>query len=271
MNHRIAFVGGGNMARAILGGLLQRGIPAEVFDVVDPSDAARDCIKREFGIHAVASADKSLEFADTVVWAVKPQTFRQAALAAVPYVGGALHLSIAAGIRSDAISAWLGSQRIVRAMPNTVALIGAGVSGLYARAEVSAADRHQIESILSTTGDLFWCAQEEQLDAVTAISGCGPGYVFYFMEAMATAAAEMGLPADMAHRLTLATFAGAGTLARSSGESPETLRRQVTSEGGATHAAITLMEERGVCAHFIEAMHAAKARTVALGETYGTA
>ena len=187
MNERIAFIGGGNMASAIISGLIKQGHAATQIDVLEPLAEARDKLLASFGITAQAQAGAFLSAASMVVWAVKPQAFKEAALAVAAHTAQALHLSVAAGIRSDSIAAWLGSQRIVRAMPNTPALIGQGISGLFARASVSSADKALIEQVMATTGESFWLDAEEQLDAVTALSGSGPAYVFYFMEAMTMA------------------------------------------------------------------------------------
>jgi pyrroline-5-carboxylate reductase len=200
---------------------------------------------------------------------VKPQTFNDAATQARAHTGGALHLSVAAVIRSDSIAGWLGSQRIVRSMPNTPALIGKGITDLYARPGVSASDQAQAEHVIATTGDWVWVSDEAQLDAVTALSGSGPAYVFFFLEAMTQAGQEMGLSREQAYRLAVGTFSGAAELARASEESPEVLRQRVTSKGGTTHAAITSMEQDGVQALFIKALHAAGRRARELGDEFG--
>jgi pyrroline-5-carboxylate reductase len=199
MNERIAFIGGGNMASAIISGLLKQGHAAQHIHVIEPAAEARDKLQSTLGITAQAQADASLASASLVIWAVKPQTFKEAALAAAAHTAQALHLSVAAGIRSDSIATWLGSERIVRAMPNTPALIGQGISGLFARASVSSADKALVEQVMATTGESLWLDAEEQLDAVTALSGSGPAYVFYFMEAMTMAGVEMGLSREQAH------------------------------------------------------------------------
>ncbi|GAB4398671.1 MAG: pyrroline-5-carboxylate reductase [Rhodoferax sp.] len=268
MNPRIAFIGGGNMASAILGGLLRQGHEVNRLIVVDPDEPTRARHAAQ-GIVTLAQADATLADADVVVWAVKPQSFRQAATPVSEHTARALHLSVAAGIRSDSIAAWLGSQRIVRAMPNTPALIGQGISGLFARTGVSAQDRVTIERVLATTGSTIWLADEAQLDAVTALSGSGPAYVFYFLEAMTTAGAEMGLSREHAYQLSLATFRGASLLAEQSGEAPQVLRQRVTSKGGTTHAAIRSMEDNDMRALFIEAIYAARDRARTLGDDYG--
>lgn len=262
---RIAFIGGGNMASAILGGLVAAGRPADAFVVVEPFDEARARLKAGFGIEARPAADASLAGAGLFVWAVKPQSFAEAAAACRPWSATALHLSIMAGIRSAAIVAATGSERVVRVMPNTPALIGQGIAGLVASAAVSPAERADCEAVLAPTGSLIWLSREGDLDAVTAISGSGPAYVFYFIEAMIEAGTQMGLPAEHARRLAQETFAGAAALAMRSGESPQVLRERVTSKGGTTHAAITSLEADGVKAAFVKALHAARQRAAELG------
>jgi pyrroline-5-carboxylate reductase len=271
MNERIAFIGGGNMASAIISGLIKQGHSVQHVNVIEPLTEARDKLQASFGITAQAQADASLANANLVVWAVKPQTFQEAALAVAPHTAQALHLSVAAGIRSDSIAAWLGSERIVRAMPNTPALIGQGISGLFARASVSSADKALVEQVMATTGESLWLDTEEQLDAVTALSGSGPAYVFYFMEAMTMAGVEMGLSREQAHQLAVSTFAGASTLAKTSTEPPQVLRQRVTSKGGTTFAAIASMEENDVRALFIDALYAARERAKELGDEFGAA
>jgi pyrroline-5-carboxylate reductase len=204
-----------------------------------------------------------------VVWAVKPQTFKEAAAQARPHVGQALHLSVAAGIRSDSIAAWTGTERIVRSMPNTPALVGKGMTALYARPAVTAGDRARAEQVIATTGEHLWVAQEKDLDAVTALSGSGPAYVFYFLEAMTQAGTEMGLSAEQARRLAVGTFAGASALAGASDEPLQTLRERVTSKGGTTHAALASLENDAVKAAFVKALHAACKRATELGDEFG--
>ncbi len=173
----IAFIGGGNMASAILGGLIRQGVPATVFEVVEPLAEARERLARDFGIAAQAEASAALARCAVVVWAVKPQSFAQAAAPVRPFARQALHLSVAAGISSDSIARWLGTERVVRAMPNTPALVGLGMTGLFAR-PAAAADRALVEQVLAPTGELLWVAAESARDAVTAASGSGPADVF---------------------------------------------------------------------------------------------
>lgn len=265
---RIAFIGGGNMASAIIGGLVRQGLSPDRIAVVEPFAEARQRLAQAFGVAADAAAGPALQGAGVVVWAVKPQTFRDAAAQARPHLDGAIHLSVAAGIRSDSIAAWTGSERIVRAMPNTPALVGRGMTGLYARAAVHAADRAQVESVLATTGQLLWVSEERHLDAVTALSGSGPAYVFYFLEAMQQAGVEMGLSAEQARTLAVGTFDGAAALAGASPDPLATLRERVTSKGGTTHAAITALEAARVKASFVAALHAACRRADELGNEF---
>ncbi len=266
---RIGFIGGGNMAGAIIGGLIKRGLPARQIEVVEPFAEARDRLKAQHGVTAQELPGAALDHCALVVWAVKPQSFKEAALQTRFHTKHALHLSVAAGIRSDSIARWLASERIVRAMPNTPALIGKGMTGLFARDAVTAADRLLAERVIDTTGAHVWLTQESQLDAVTALSGSGPAYVFYFIEAMVQAGVDMGLSHEQAHQLAVGTFAGAAALARSSNEPPEILRQRVTSKGGTTHAAISAMEQDQVKNLFIRALHAARHRAEELGDEFG--
>jgi pyrroline-5-carboxylate reductase len=269
MNERIAFIGGGNMASAIIGGLLKQGYAPEHIEVVEPFAEARQLLLDKFKITAHERPGDFLSGIDRVVWAVKPQTFKEAALQVRPHARNALHLSVAAGIPSASIARWLDSDRVVRSMPNTPALIGMGITGLYARPGVSAGDRDWIEQVVATMGQFLWLEREEQLDAVTALSGSGPAYVFYFLEAMVTAGTEMGLSAEQAYKLALETFRGASALAHASTEAPEVLRQRVTSKGGTTHAAITSMEDSRMKALFGKALHAAERRARELGLEFG--
>jgi pyrroline-5-carboxylate reductase len=271
MNSSIVFIGGGNMASAIVGGLVKSGRNAVSIVVVDPGEAQRENLQRQYGVRTLPAADATLAQAQLVVWAVKPQSFRDAAKPCAPYVSQALHLSVMAGIRSDAIAAAAGTERVVRAMPNTPALIGRGVSGLFARDAVNEADRALVEDVLRPTGSTCWVAQERDLDAVTALSGSGPAYVFYFVEAMLQAAVEMGLSEQQGRELALATFAGATALAQQSADAPQVLRERVTSKGGTTYAAITTLEQANVKQAFVQALKAAQQRAKELGDEFGAA
>ena len=264
-----AFIGGGNMATAIVGGLRRRGRAAESIVVVDPNLAQREQLAANFGVRTLAAADASLRDAVTVVWAVKPQFFKAAAAPAAAHIAGALQLSVMAGIRSSAIAAATGADRVVRAMPNTPALIGQGISGLFARAGVDAAGKAEIEALLAPTGRVLWFDREADLDAVTALSGSGPAYVFFFAEAMVRAAVEMGLTPEQGRELALATFAGASALALGTTDALELLRERVTSKGGTTYAAITSMQAAHVDTAIAAALKAARDRAAELGDEFG--
>lgn len=264
-----AFIGGGNMATAILGGLIRSGTPAKNIWVVEPDDAARERLSTHFHVNVLPASNQELAAADLVVWAVKPQVFKEAALSSQAYTSDALHLSVAAGIGSDSIAQWLATDRVVRAMPNTPALIGKGMTALFPRKGVSQAERVQISQTLAATGELLWVDIESQLDAVTALSGSGPAYVFYFLEAMVDAGAALGLSREQAYALALGTFGGATALAAQSDESPAVLRQRVTSKGGTTYAAITSMERDQVKEKFMVAMSAACTRAAELGVEFG--
>ena len=269
-DEHIAFIGGGNMASAIIGGLLKRGLPASRIQVVEPFAEQRARLAQQFQVAVSASADASLESAALVVWAVKPQTFREAAEQSRAHTKAALHLSVAAGIRSDTIARWLGIERVIRAMPNTPALVGLGQTALFARPAARTADRQSVERVIRTTGEYLWLDREEQLDAVTALSGSGPAYVFYFIEAMIQAGTEMGLRREQAHQLAVGTFVGASALAQGAAEPPEILRERVTSKGGTTYAALMSMEIDGVKSKFMRAIHAARQRASELGDEFGS-
>jgi len=268
MTQTIAFIGGGNMANAIIGGLRKQNNHGPIL-VVEPFEAARAKLQHDFQITALPTASAALTQAALVVWAVKPQSFQEAAAQTNAYTQSALHLSVAAGIRTDSIANWLGTQHIIRCMPNTPALIGKGITGLFARAGVSAAQRAWATEVIGTTGETLWLEQEDLLDAVTALSGSGPAYVFFFLEAMVAAGVEMGLTQAQAYQLAVATFTGAGELAHASIDPPEVLRQRVTSKGGTTFAAITSMEQSGMKEHFIAALHAARTRAQELGAAFG--
>ena len=265
----IAFIGGGNMASAIIGGLVHQGLDTSRIEIVEPWAEARERLQQQFGITAQDAPGPALARCGVVVWAVKPQTFRDAAAQARAHSQHALHLSVAAGIRSDSIAQWLGSERIVRAMPNTPALVGKGMTGLFARTAVSAQERSLVEAVVATTGAYVWLGEESHLDAVTALSGSGPAYVFYFLEAMVQAGTGMGLTETQARQLAIGTFTGAAELASASTDPLALLRERVTSKGGTTYAALTSMEASGVKAAFVQAMQAAQTRAAELGDEFG--
>jgi pyrroline-5-carboxylate reductase len=263
----MAFIGGGNMAQAMLSGWLRQGVPAAQIHVVEPLAPTRQQLQQTHGVHCHASADTLPGDTRLLVWAIKPQVFEEVASPLAGRFGHALHLSVAAGVRSDSMARWLQSERIVRAMPNTPALVGLGQTGLFARAAVHAPERDHIEQLMQAIGQTIWVAQETLLDAVTAVSGSGPAYVFYFIEAMVSAGVRMGLSAEQAHQLVVGTFVGAAELARSSKDSPAVLRDKVTSKGGTTYAAISRMQSDGLADLIAAALQAAHQRSIELGDS----
>ena len=273
---KIGFLGGGNMAQALIGGLRAKHADA-TFVVVEPYEPARVALARlvaDATLHPTPSAD--LSSCDAVVIAVKPQVFREAITTAARWLDTPLVVSIAAGIRTREIARWLGAghadgstRPIVRAMPNTPALIGAGITGLFARPSVGDAARELAGTLLGAVGQTLWVEREEQLDAVTAVSGSGPAYVFAFIEALERGAIELGLAADDARRLAVATFTGASRLAAQSEEPISVLRERVTSKGGTTHAALTHMNASGCQAAIVAAIRKAAERSAELGDEFG--
>lgn len=266
---QIAFIGGGNMASAILGGLVRQGMAPARIRVVEPFAETRARLQQEFGVQVLETADASLAQADVVVWAVKPQQFEEATCPVAPHTGKALHLSVAAGIPASALTRWLGTERLVRAMPNTPALVGQGMTGLFAGAGASADDRAVIDALLAPTGQRMWLEQEALIDSLMAISGSGPAYVFYFIEALVRGGVELGLTAEQSKILAAQTFAGAAALVQGSSDAPEVLRQRVTSKGGTTHEAIVIMQQHGVEQAIVAAMHACAARGRELAEQFG--
>jgi pyrroline-5-carboxylate reductase len=267
---KITFIGGGNMATALVAGLAGKLVPATSIHVVDPNPEALQRLQSEYGVGTATEVDERVAGGEVIVLAVKPQQMRDVAAALQPHLGRQLVLSIAAGIRGADLSRWMkGYGAIVRCMPNTPALIQQGITGMVATAGVTASQKQAAESILRAVGQTVWLDDEALIDPVTAVSGSGPAYVFYFLEAMQQAAVEMGLSAEQGKQLALATFAGATSLAAQSTEPLEVLRQRVTSKGGTTHAAITSMEQAGVKQAIVAAMKAACARGRELGDELG--
>lgn len=262
---RVAFIGGGNMAGALIGGMLDAGFSASGIDVLE-IDAARraELVERhKVGVHPQPGA--WLNASEAVVLAVKPQQMREAAAAIAPHLQQPLVLSIAAGVRAASIAGWLATDRIVRAMPNMPALIRAGITAAVALPEVNAEQKSLAGKILGAVGDVIWLDDEAMLDAVTAISGSGPAYVFYFIEAMQAAAREMGLNDAHARALTVQTFIGAAQLAEQSPDSIDQLRARVTSKGGTTAAALEVLSANGVSDAIMRAIIVAQRRARELG------
>ncbi len=267
----VTFIGGGNMASALIGGLLQQGWAASSLRVVEVSADASKAIQRRFGVTAYANLQQGCAGNDIIILAVKPQQLREVALALKALLNSQLVISIAAGIRTRDLSRWLGSYaRVVRVMPNTPALVRAGISGLYAMPMVTQTEKQQAEAILAAVGSTLWLDSEEQMDAITAVSGSGPAYVFYFIEALQQAAKELGFDDDQAKKLALATFSGAVKLAEQ-GEDVQILRQRVTSKGGTTERALAIMEADQVREAIVRAIRAAAERSRELGDEFGKA
>lgn len=270
---KLAFIGGGNMAAALIGGLRQRGGAETQILVVERDAPRRELLERDFGVRTQAAVDLGLQDAQIVVLAVKPGDLRAVCealrAAAPPALSGALLLSIAAGIPSESIARWSGTQAVVRAMPNTPALIGQGITGLYARPQVSEAQRAAATRALAVIGDAFWMTEEAQLDVVTAISGSGPAYVFYFIEALQEAASRMGMEDGQARHFAVQTFVGAAQLALQSSEPIGRLRERVTSRGGTTAAALAQLEDRCVADAIVAAAYAALERSREMAQSLG--
>lgn len=266
----ITFIGGGNMASAMIGGLIKQGWTPASITVIEIAAAARAQLESRLKVRTAPAVDATALAADCIVLAVKPQQMREVAQALSAFLRAQLVITIAAGIRLVDLSRWLGGHpRIVRVMPNTPALALAGISALYAAPGVDAGDRTAAEQILGAVGATVWLDREQELDAVTAVSGSGPAYVFYFIEALERAASELGLGQDAARKLALETFAGAVKLACESGESPASLRARVTSKGGTTERAVLSLEADGVQDAIARAVRAAAERSRELGDELG--
>ncbi|MBB5017462.1 pyrroline-5-carboxylate reductase [Chitinivorax tropicus] len=266
----ITFIGGGNMATALIGGMLQQGFAAAGLTVVEPDPAKRDALQQQFGVQTQAAIETGLPACDVILIAVKPQSMKAVAQQLAPHLGKQLIISIAAGIQVNTLATWLGGYtQIVRVMPNTPALVRAGMSGLYAPPDVDTGHRAQAEQIMRAVGQVLWVAQETQIDAITAMSGSGPAYVFYFMEAMMAAGRALGFNDDDARKLTYATFEGAIKLALDSPDDAATLRAKVTSKGGTTEAALHAMEAAGVKQGIDKGIAAANHRGQELGAILG--
>ena len=272
MKKRIAFVGGGNMATCLIGGLIARGTQAATIVVAEPLAEQRARLERRFGVQTRATGTEALGEADIVVLAVKPQQMAAAArsISRAVAVRRPLVISIAAGIRLGDLARWLGPGiPLVRTMPNLPALIDAGVSALYAGDDVGAEARSDAEAVLSACGRTVWVPAEEQMDVVTAVSGTGPAYFFLLIEALQAAGVELGLDPAIARTLCIETAQGAGRMAAASEVTPAQLREQVTSKGGTTAAAMDVLEAAGLRAILARAVAAAARRSGELALVYG--
>ena len=270
---RIAFIGGGNMAAALIGGLLQDAPAGSRPSIVvsDPSEERRRTLAERLAIETTEDNHAALEGAQLVVLAVKPQMMREVAEdLADGLAAGQLVISIAAGIPLEALQGWLGGHRaVVRAMPNTPSMVGCGASGLFAAEAVSEEQRSDAESLMRAVGVVQWLEEESQIDEVTALSGSGPAYAFYLMESMQAAAEELGMASDTARLLTLETVFGAAKLALAADESPAELRRRVSSPGGTTEQAIRALDDAGVREAFARAVRASRDRSRELAAQIG--
>lgn len=271
-NVDIAFIGGGNMARSLIGGLIADGVkPARIW-VADPNPASLSDHQNHFGVRTTADNSQAARQAQVIVLAVKPQVAKAAAqsMAGVLRERPALVISVAAGIRISHLRDWLGEETaIVRCMPNTPALVGSGATALFANPHVTREQKDLAESILRAVGMTLWLDDEDLMDAVTALSGSGPAYFFLVMEAMEQAGVALGLPRQTARLLTLQTAFGAAKMALESTEDVAALRRRVTSPGGTTEQAIRVLEEHGLAAGFDQALRAARQRSIELASLFG--
>ncbi len=263
----IAFVGGGNMARSLIGGLITRGTDAARIRVAEPIEALREALAADFGVSVFANASHACADADLWLLAVKPQVMRSVceSLSDNTRLQQALVVSIAAGITAAQLQRWLGGAvAVIRAMPNTPALLGAGVTGLFASTQVDPAGRRRAEELLSSAGKTVWIADEARMDAVTAVSGSGPAYVFLLAEAMEAAARQQGLSDEAARILVLQTVLGAARMLTESDATPAELRTRVTSPNGTTQAAIEALQAGSFSALVANAVQAATERGRAL-------
>lgn len=264
---RIAFIGGGNMAGAILEECLTQGLEPSQCNVIELNEERRAFIEKQWQVQTQKLITSTIQGCELILLAVKPQQMKEVAEKLQPHLlHNPLIISIAAGIRLTSLSAWLGNySKVIRAMPNMAALIHKGITGLFASPTISPSEQQLAEKLLLSVGEVLWVKNETQLDAITAVSGSGPAYVFYFIEALEQAAENLGLSSEQAKKLALTTFEGAAHLAATSSESASTLREKVTSKGGTTEAALNYLEKMSVKQHFIEAVQVAEKRAKELG------
>lgn len=268
---KIAFIGGGNMARSLIGGIVESGVDAADIIVADPVSAICESLSNDFGILTATDNDHAVEHADIVVLAVKPQLMKTALSPLANQFSGKLIISIAAGVLSQDMASWAGSKNVavVRCMPNTPALLQCGATALYANDNVTANQKQQAQTVLSAVGEAAWVDKETQLDAITALSGSGPAYFFLLMESMVNAAEEMGLSTELAKRFAIQTALGAARMAGEGNDSPAQLRKNVTSPAGTTEAAINSFTNDKFSATVQRAMQAAEHRAKELGKELG--
>lgn len=270
MNASLGFIGGGNMARSLIGGLVARGIDAQRITVADPAASQLQALREQFGVNVTQSNAAAAQGADVVILAVKPQEMRSVVTElAASFTGAPLIISVAAGIRACDIQRWARGVPVVRCMPNRPALQGCGMTGLFATADVSEHRRALATELLSAVGATVWLEHEAQMDVVTAISGSGPAYFFLLIEMLEQTGVALGLPAEVSHRLAVETAYGSGLMAREASEPAATLRQQVTSKGGTTEAALQYLEAHDVRDIFAAAVTAAERRSAQLADEFG--
>jgi pyrroline-5-carboxylate reductase len=267
----ISFIGGGNMARALIGGLIAGGTPAHDLTVADPDASQIEALRQKYALCVAPDNDAAVRACDVVILTVKPQQVRTVVTGVTTALRAAqpLLISVAAGIRASDIQQWSGGIAVVRCMPNRPALQGCGITALHATADVPPARRELAERILGAVGETLWLEQEAQMDAVTAVSGSGPAYFFLLMEMLEQTGVTLGLSPAVSRRLAIATAYGAGCMAHAGDESPTTLREQVTSRGGTTEAALRVLESQNVRAIFAAAVTAAARRSAELARELG--
>jgi pyrroline-5-carboxylate reductase len=272
MTFPLSFIGGGNMARSLIGGLIARSVDPQRIVVADPAPAQLESLRTAFGVDVTPDNRVAASKGAVVVLAVKPQEMRNVTMGIADALPpDALIVSVAAGIRASDIRNWAQGRQVVRCMPNRPALQGCGMTALYAAQEVTAESRARAEEILRAVGATLWVDDESHMDAVTAVSGSGPAYFFYLIEILEQTGVKLGLSPEVAHRLAVETAYGAGTMAREASESPATLREQVTSKGGTTAAALEHLETNGVRDIFANAIAAAARRSKELADQFGSA
>ena len=272
MKERLAFIGGGNMARSLIGGLIARKLAPSLVTVADPAAQQLSALHRDYGVRTADSNNEAVAGADVVVLAVKPQQMRAVVTGiAASLSPTALIISVAAGIQASAIREWSDGAAVVRCMPNRPALEGCGMTALYANNEVSSTARALAEQILSAVGATLWVEQEAHMDVVTAVSGSGPAYFFLLIEMLEQAGVALGLSREVSRKLAIETAYGSGCMARTATDSPAVLREQVTSKGGTTEAALRHLEAQNVRDTFAQAVAAAARRSAELAAEFGKA
>jgi len=270
MKEQLAFIGGGNMARSLIGGLIARKREPARIVVADPVSQQLASLRADYGVRTTDSNSEAVAHADVVILAVKPQQMRAVVTGmAASLLPGALLISVAAGIQASAIRQWGNGAAVVRCMPNRPALEGCGMTALYATTEVSPAAREQAEQILGAVGATLWVDQESHMDIVTAVSGSGPAYFFLLIEMLEQAGASLGLSREISRKLAVETAYGSGCMARTAKEPPSVLREQVTSKGGTTEAALRHLEAQNVRDTFAQAVAAAARRSAELAAEFG--